>query len=172
MKKTKIVGIVCLMLVVLCCLTACGDTNYNAKKAKSVTITATLTQEDGVLLQKIESTFTKQGKTYAYTTKNTALNTLNGVQTGMYATEETSGENNKFAVPTFVDTDFAAIFEKTETKVFGKLSAEKISAIGIADAQGDVTATLELDGMSLVSMTITYTNTKGAQVSIVATMAY
>ena len=172
MKKTTIVGIVCLMLVVLCCLAACDDGSYNAKKAKSVTITATLTHADGVLLQKIESTFTKQGKTYTYTTKNTALNALNGVQTGMYATEETSGESDKFVVPSFVDTDFAAIFEKTETKVFGKLSATKISAIGIADANGDVTATLELDGTKLVSMTISYTNTKGAQVSIVATMAY
>ena len=172
MKRTKIIGIVCLMLVVLCCLTACGDTNYNAKKAKSVTITATLTHADGVLLQKIESVFTKQGKNYSYTTKNTALNPLDSTESGMYATKETSGETDKFAVPTFVDTDFAAIFEKTETKVFGKLSAEKISAIGIADAQGDVTATLELDGMKLVSMTISYTNAKGAQVSIVAKMTY
>ena len=172
MKKTKIVGIVCLMLVVLCCLTACGDDGYNASKAKSVTITATLTHEDGVLLQKIESVFTKNGKAYNYTQKNTALNTLDGTQTGMYATEETSGESKSFFVPTFREQDFAAIYEMTDTKIYAKLSIEKIYSLGIHNASGDVTVTLELDGNQLISMTIDYTNSKNAVVQIVAKMAY
>ena len=172
MKKTKIIGIVCLMLVVLCCLTACGDDGYNASKAKSVTITATLTHKDGLVLQKIESVFTKKGKVYSYTTKNSTLNPLDGDQTGLYVTEETSGESTSFIVPTFRDQDFATIFEMTDSKIHAKLTIEKVYAIGIHDASGDVTVTLELDGNRLVSMTIDYTNSKNAVVKIVAEMAY
>lgn len=172
MKKTKFIGIVCLMLVILCCLTACGDDGYNANKAKSVTINATLTHQDGLILQKIESVFTKRGKSYSYTTKNSTLNPLDGDQAGLYTTEETSGESTSFIVPTFRDHDFASIYEMTDTKIYAKLSIEKIYAIGIHDASGDVTVTLELDGTRLVSMTIDYTNSKNAQVKIVAEMAY
>ena len=68
MKKTRIISIVCVMLVALCCFVACGENDaFNAKSAKSISITATLTHADGVLLQKIESTFTKDGKTYNHT---------------------------------------------------------------------------------------------------------
>ena len=90
----------------------------------------------------------------------------------MYATEETSGESKSFFVPTFRDQDFAAIYEKTDTKIYAKLSIEKIYSLGIHDASGDVTVTLELDGNRLVSMTIDYTNSKNAVVKIVAEMAY
>ena len=172
MKNTKIICLVCIILAVMFCLVGCGDNSYNAKNAKSVDITATLIHADGVLLQKIESKFTKSGKTYNFVTKTTSLNALDSGKADMYSTEEQSGANAKFAVPSFVDTDFVAIFEKTETKLYGKITAEKIATLGIADATSDVLVELQLNKTNIVSLSVSYTNAKGATVSIVAKMTY
>ncbi|MBQ8772504.1 MAG: hypothetical protein IJZ28_04815 [Clostridia bacterium] len=172
MKKTKVISIICIMLVALCCFTACGDDSYNAKGAKSVTITATLTHPDGVLLQKIESNFTKDGKVYSYVTKTTAINSLDSGSNEMYSTETKEGTDAKLNVPSWLLDDFAAIYQASETSIRGKVKDEKVASIGIADAEGDVNVVIEFNEKQLTSMTVEYTNTKGAAVVIVVTMSY
>lgn len=172
MKKTKIIGIVCIMLVVLCCFAAC-DSSYNANGANTVDITVTLTHPDGVVLQKIESTFTKEGRTYNYTTTKTiAFNSFDGENLDMYSTEKTSGSDAQLTVPSWVAEDFAEIYENSETKLHGKATAEKIAALGITNAASDVVVELQLDNKHIVSMSVSYSNAKGETVSIVATMTY
>lgn len=172
MKKTRIISIICIMLVALCCFAACGDDSYNAKGAKTVTITATLTHADGVLLEKIESVFSKEGKIYSYVTKTTAINALDSGEDEMYSTKIAEGTDATVNVPSWVMEDFAAIFKASETVIEGNITAEKVASIGIADAEGDVNVVIEFNEKQLTSMTIEYTNTKGAAVVIVATMSY
>lgn len=172
MKKNKIIGIVCIMLVLLCCLVGCSYDSFNAKKAKTATITATIAHADGVVMQKIESTFTKAGKAYSYVTKTYKLNSLDSGSTSMYATEEKTGESASFNVPSWEKTDFETIFETSKTKLSGTISAQKIESLGITDYIGDVTVELQLKNDRIVSMVVSYTTIKGFVANITATMTY
>ncbi len=167
MKKTKIIVTICILIVVLCCFVGCNSNN-----AKSITINSTLTHADGVLLQKIESNFTKSDKGYDYTTKTTELNSLDSGKSEMYSTEETSGTNAKITVPSWDLKDFEAIYESTENRLYGKITAVKIASLGITDAASDVIVDVEFNEKLIVSMSVSYTNAKGSAVSIVATMTY
>ena len=167
MKKTKVIGIVCILLTVLLCFASCDDGG-----AKTITITSTLTHADGSLLQKVETTFTDEGKSYSYSKKTTSLNTLDSQETNAYSTQEENGSDATLTIPSWSAEDFAELLENTETKLIGKLTADKIAALGITDANGEVVASVELDGENVVAMTVEYINTKGATVSIVATITY
>ncbi len=172
MKKVKVLSIICIILVALFCLTACGDDSYNAKGAKRIVITATLTHSDGVVLQKIESTFTKDGKSYSYITKTTSINALDSGEEEMYSTDTKEGSDAKVNVPSWLLEDFAAIYQSSATEIKGKVKEEKLVALGISDAQGDVSLTIQFNEKQLIGMIVEYTNNKGSLVSIVATMTY